>query len=119
MDCIASKLPYSGKEILDRDISSYHAWLIVSGLIVIAFAFGIFGLDRSPTVWYDETFCNDFAYQLAYHGKLRLGLEPGVALRDQAYVGRPIHPVFQAVIFRILGFGIWQVRLSVFSARKK
>ncbi len=95
-----------------KDISSYHAWLVEIGLLFVAFAFGIFGLDRSPTVWYDETLFNEFPYQLAYHGKFISSLEPGLAFRDQAHLGPPIHPVFQAVIFRILGFGIWQVRLS-------
>jgi len=95
-----------------KDISSYHAWLVEIGLLFVAFAFGIFGLDRSPTVWYDETLFNELPYQLAYHGKFISSLEPGLAFRDQAHLGPPIHPVFQAVIFRILGFGIWQVRLS-------
>lgn len=111
MNCIANKFSFFYSAFPGKDISSYHACLLVAGILAIAFAFGIFSLDRSPTVWYDETFCNDPAYQLAYHGKLVLSLEPGVALRDQAYLGPPLHPVFQAAIFRIFGFGIWQVRL--------
>ena len=111
MNCAIDGL-FNSKDSFVKDVSSYHAWLIEIALLITAFAFGIFGLDRSPTVWYDETFTNDVAYQLAYHGKIVLNLEPDVASLDKAYLGPPLYAVFHAAIFRIFGFGIWQVRLS-------
>ena len=79
------------------DISRRRALSAMAVMLGLTFAFGIFGLDRSPTVWYDETFTNDSAYQLATHGKLIIALEPGVAQFDQKYLGPPVYPLFQSV----------------------
>jgi len=109
---VTDGLCHLGGRFFARDITTRRLWLLEAGLLAIALSFGLFGLDRSPTVWYDETFYNEPAYQLAVHGKLISGLEPGVASREKAFLYPPLYTFFQSVIFRVFGFGIWQVRLT-------
>ncbi|MBD3180943.1 phospholipid carrier-dependent glycosyltransferase, partial [Candidatus Poribacteria bacterium] len=112
------KVKYQAKYIKEYNLpvlSIFHKnriWIVELILISIALAFGLFGLDRSPTAWYDETYYNEIAYQLAFHGKLASGVEPGFLFREEIYLGPPLHPFIQSLVFRIFDVGIWQVRIS-------
>jgi 4-amino-4-deoxy-L-arabinose transferase-like glycosyltransferase len=72
------------------------------------------GLDRSPVMWPDEVWLNDPAKELALHGVLRSSVFAGQDGFDRAYYWQPPgQALVTALVYKAVGFGIWQTRVPV------
>jgi 4-amino-4-deoxy-L-arabinose transferase-like glycosyltransferase len=85
----------------------------IGPLLTIAFV-AIHGFDilTYPLVGFDEVLLNDAGRQLAETGQFRadvLGLNPG--FESHYFWQPPALPLAAALVYRLLGFGLWQTRL--------
>lgn len=70
------------------------------------------GLDRSPAPITDNAIISSAAYQLAFHRRFASPATEGTAyLGSHFFLYPPGYFVVLALVYKLLGFGIWQTRL--------